>query len=241
MLLQALHKYAEQRKLLDRLPFQMRTVHLLIPLNADGSLRGNGFVPQTTPVKIGGQDEGRAGARPPPAALSWREQRWQVVLSRRGLSVRPRRSQGVRRAAARHGHGQGPQPGSRVPALLGTDRERRGSRHRSAIEGAARLPCQLPPGGRGRDSPVRMAGVATQRRQPGKEARVGTGGRSPASGDRSPNSSRSGSRSTASRSWCRMTVGGTIQCGRTGRPSTGANRSPRMTPTPRPPPTPSAS
>lgn len=58
MLLQALHKYAEQRKLLDRLPFQVRTVHLLIPLNADGSVRGNGFVPLTTlaPKKKGEKD-----------------------------------------------------------------------------------------------------------------------------------------------------------------------------------------
>ncbi len=53
MLLQALHRYAEQRKLLDRLPFQMRTVHLLIPLKADGSVRGNGFVPLTTPRTVG--------------------------------------------------------------------------------------------------------------------------------------------------------------------------------------------
>jgi hypothetical protein len=53
MLLQSLKNYADDRNLLDRLPFQVRTVHLLIPLNADGSVRGNGFVPLTTPVKKG--------------------------------------------------------------------------------------------------------------------------------------------------------------------------------------------
>lgn len=63
MLLQALHKYAEQRKLLDRLPFQVRTVHLMIPLNADGSVRGNGFVPLTTPVKVGAKTKEESGQR----------------------------------------------------------------------------------------------------------------------------------------------------------------------------------
>ena len=53
MLLQALYRYAEQRKLLERLPFQVRTVHQLIPLKADGSVRGNVFVPLTTPVTVG--------------------------------------------------------------------------------------------------------------------------------------------------------------------------------------------
>jgi CRISPR-associated protein Csd1 len=50
MLLQALHQYAKERNLLADLPFQRRTVHLLIPLNADGSPRGAGFVPLRTPV-----------------------------------------------------------------------------------------------------------------------------------------------------------------------------------------------
>lgn len=61
MLLQALHKYAEQRKLLDRLPFQVRTVHLLLPLKADGSPRGSGFVPLTTPVTVGEQKKEEPG------------------------------------------------------------------------------------------------------------------------------------------------------------------------------------
>lgn len=63
MLLQALHKYAEKRNLLDRLPFQVRTVHLLIPLNADGSVRGNGFVQLTTPVKTGEKTKEVPGQR----------------------------------------------------------------------------------------------------------------------------------------------------------------------------------
>ena len=50
MLLQALWKYADARKLLADLPFQSRTVHWLIPLTGDGSLRGTGFVPLSTPV-----------------------------------------------------------------------------------------------------------------------------------------------------------------------------------------------
>ena len=36
MLLQALQKYAAERNLLAELPFRPRTIHLLIPLNADG-------------------------------------------------------------------------------------------------------------------------------------------------------------------------------------------------------------
>ncbi|MGL6076805.1 MAG: type I-C CRISPR-associated protein Cas8c/Csd1 [Fimbriiglobus sp.] len=63
MLLQALHKYAEQRKLLERLPFQVRTVHLLIPLKADGTVRGQGFVPLTTPVTVGGKTKEKPGQR----------------------------------------------------------------------------------------------------------------------------------------------------------------------------------
>ncbi len=63
MLLQALHKYAEQRKLLDRLPFQVRTVHLLLPLNADGSPRGSGFVPLTTPVTTGEKTRDEPGQK----------------------------------------------------------------------------------------------------------------------------------------------------------------------------------
>ncbi|MFO0937139.1 MAG: type I-C CRISPR-associated protein Cas8c/Csd1 [Gemmataceae bacterium] len=63
MLLQALHKYAEQRNLLERLPFQVRNVHLLIPLNKDGSVRGSGFVPLTTPVKDGEKTKEKPGQR----------------------------------------------------------------------------------------------------------------------------------------------------------------------------------
>jgi CRISPR-associated protein Csd1 len=52
MLLQALHKYATDpsRNLLANLPFQRRTVHLLISVNDDGSLRGSGFHLLTTQV-----------------------------------------------------------------------------------------------------------------------------------------------------------------------------------------------
>lgn len=63
MLLQALHKYAEQRNLLARLPFQVRTVHLLLPLNADGSPRGSGFVPLTTPVTVGEKTKEEPGQK----------------------------------------------------------------------------------------------------------------------------------------------------------------------------------
>ena len=52
MLLQALHKYATDRNLLADLPFQRRTVHMLIPLHADGSPRGTGFTPLTTQVIV---------------------------------------------------------------------------------------------------------------------------------------------------------------------------------------------
>ena len=49
MLLQALHKYADERGLLDNLAFQQRKVHLLLPLNADGSLRTEWLPLLTTP------------------------------------------------------------------------------------------------------------------------------------------------------------------------------------------------
>ncbi len=61
MLLQALYNYATERNLLANLPFQRRTVHLLIPLNADGSLRGTGFVPLTTPVVVKEEQKEKPG------------------------------------------------------------------------------------------------------------------------------------------------------------------------------------
>ncbi len=61
MLLQALHKYATDRNLLANLPFQRRTVHLLIPLNADGSLRGTGFVALSTPVVVKNKPKDQPG------------------------------------------------------------------------------------------------------------------------------------------------------------------------------------
>jgi CRISPR-associated protein Csd1 len=61
MLLQALHKYAQQQNLLANLPFQRRIVHLLIPLKADGSVRGEGFVPLSTPVVVKGNAKEEPG------------------------------------------------------------------------------------------------------------------------------------------------------------------------------------
>jgi len=53
MLLQALYDYAVRKKLLVSLPFQVRTVHWLIPLKTNGEVRGGGFVPLHTPVRRG--------------------------------------------------------------------------------------------------------------------------------------------------------------------------------------------
>jgi CRISPR-associated protein Csd1 len=53
MLLQALHNYAVRKKLLAGLPFQMRTIHWVVPLKANGEVRGEGFVPLSTPVTRG--------------------------------------------------------------------------------------------------------------------------------------------------------------------------------------------
>src|SRR4051812_10441086 len=61
MLLQALHKYATDRQLLANLPFQRRAGHLLISLNADGSPRGTGFVPLSTPVVVKGKTKEEPG------------------------------------------------------------------------------------------------------------------------------------------------------------------------------------
>ena len=49
MLLQALYDYANDRKLLDDLPLQRRTLHALIPLDADGKLRMPYLIPLSTP------------------------------------------------------------------------------------------------------------------------------------------------------------------------------------------------
>jgi len=57
MLLEALCQYAGERNLLADLAFQRRTVHLLIPLNPDGSPRGAGFIPLSTPVKDNTKEE----------------------------------------------------------------------------------------------------------------------------------------------------------------------------------------
>jgi CRISPR-associated protein Csd1 len=61
MLLQALYQYAQERNLLADLPFQRRTVHLLIPLNGDGSLRGVGFDLLTTPVVLNDETKEKSG------------------------------------------------------------------------------------------------------------------------------------------------------------------------------------
>jgi len=61
MLLQALHKYAQERRLLDDLPFQRRTLHLLVPLRADGTVRGEGLVVLTTRVDGGKQSREEMG------------------------------------------------------------------------------------------------------------------------------------------------------------------------------------
>jgi CRISPR-associated protein Csd1 len=47
MLLQALYKYSQKHRLLDELPLQKRMVHLLIPIDQDGRLRANHFIPLT--------------------------------------------------------------------------------------------------------------------------------------------------------------------------------------------------
>src|SRR5438094_25121 len=61
MLLPALHKYARDRELLDHLPFQRRTVHLLIQLRPNGSLRVDGLHLLTTPVSRGRQTREEIG------------------------------------------------------------------------------------------------------------------------------------------------------------------------------------
>jgi CRISPR-associated protein Csd1 len=53
MLLQALHDYASRKKLLASLPFQRRTIHWLVPVIANGEVRGAGLVPLSTPVRKG--------------------------------------------------------------------------------------------------------------------------------------------------------------------------------------------
>src|SRR4051812_25209571 len=53
MLLQALHRYAQGRRLLERLAFQRRTIHLLVPLTREGELEGDGLVLLTNPVVSG--------------------------------------------------------------------------------------------------------------------------------------------------------------------------------------------
>ena len=58
MLLQALHDYATSRRLLDDLPLQRRTLHALIPLDADGRLRLPHLIPVTQPDENGKERAG---------------------------------------------------------------------------------------------------------------------------------------------------------------------------------------
>jgi CRISPR-associated protein Csd1 len=60
MLLQALYEYAVRKKLLAGLPFQLRTVHWLIPLK-NGEIRGGGFVPLSTLVTRGNKTKEEPG------------------------------------------------------------------------------------------------------------------------------------------------------------------------------------
>ncbi len=60
MILESLHRYAESKGLMSRLPFQDRTVHWLVPLNADGSLAGEGLIELTTPAA---GTKGRGGGK----------------------------------------------------------------------------------------------------------------------------------------------------------------------------------
>lgn len=45
MLLRALYAFAQERRLLDDLPIQKRTIHFLVPLTLEGELVGNGVIP----------------------------------------------------------------------------------------------------------------------------------------------------------------------------------------------------
>lgn len=45
MLLRALYEFAQERHLLDDLPIQKRTIHLLVPLSLGGELLGQGVIP----------------------------------------------------------------------------------------------------------------------------------------------------------------------------------------------------
>src|SRR5205085_10993025 len=54
------HKYATERQLLANLPFQRRTVHLLVPVNPDGSLRTDWLTLLTSP-RAGDPDKADVG------------------------------------------------------------------------------------------------------------------------------------------------------------------------------------
>jgi CRISPR-associated protein Csd1 len=53
MLLRHLHDFAKSRKLLDSVFLQERTVHLLVPINLEGELVGNGLIPLYSQDKKG--------------------------------------------------------------------------------------------------------------------------------------------------------------------------------------------
>ena len=59
MLLQALYDYAINRRLLERLPLQRRTVHALIPLDVEGRLLLPHLIPLSTPDAKGKEVAGR--------------------------------------------------------------------------------------------------------------------------------------------------------------------------------------
>lgn len=61
MLLQALYNYAVREKLMAGLPFQMRTIYWLVPLKGNGEVRGDGFVPLSTPVTKGKKTKEQPG------------------------------------------------------------------------------------------------------------------------------------------------------------------------------------
>src|SRR5664279_3045453 len=56
MLLKALYDYAQKHELFESLPLQNRTVHFLIPLNKDGTLRGDFLIPLTH-MNVKGKEE----------------------------------------------------------------------------------------------------------------------------------------------------------------------------------------